>query len=79
MPNMLTIRQAVTRLKDEGLPITEYSLRVLVKQGKLPVRFVGKRALLYYPNIITYFQCTDGSDNTPVNNGASPGICRAGM
>ena len=66
MPNMLTIRQAVARLKIDGLPLTEYALRMLVKQGAIPVRYVGQKALLYYPNVVSYIQCTDGSDNAPV-------------
>ena len=66
MPNMLTIRQAVARLKIDGLPLTEYALRMLVKRGAIPVRYVGQKALLYYPNVVSYIQCADGSDNAPV-------------
>lgn len=66
MPNMVTIRQAVSRLKADGLPLTEYSLRILIKRGSIPVRYVGQKALLYYPNIVSYIQCTDGSDNAPM-------------
>ena len=65
MPQMLSIRQAVSRLKTDGLPLTEYSLRLLVKRGAIPVRYVGQKALLYYPNIIRYIECADGSDNVP--------------
>ena len=65
MPNMLTIRQAVARLKIDGLPLTEYALRMLVKRGAIPVRYVGQKALLYYPNVVSYIQCTDGADNPP--------------
>lgn len=65
MPQMLSIRQAVSRLKADGLPLTEYSLRLLVKRGAIPVRYVGQKALLYYPNILRYIECADGSDNVP--------------
>ena len=65
MPNMLTIRQAVARLKSDGLPLTEYALRMLVKRGAIPVRYVGQKALLYYPNVVSYIQCADGADNPP--------------
>ena len=65
MPNMLTIRQAVARLKADGLPLTEYALRMLVKRGAIPVRYVGQKALLYYPNVVSYIQCADGADNPP--------------
>lgn len=66
MPQMLSIRQAVSRLKADGLPLTEYSLRLLVKRGAIPVRYVGQKALLYYPNILRYIECADGSDNVPL-------------
>lgn len=78
MPNMVTIRQAVSRLKADGLPLTEYSLRMLVKQGAVPVRFIGQKALLYYPNIISYLRCDGGGDNIPASE-VSGGIRRAGM
>lgn len=65
MPNMVTIRQAVSRLKADGLPLTEYSLRMLIKQRAIPARFIGQKALLYYPNIISYLRCEDGGDNIP--------------
>ena len=78
MPNMVTIRQAVSRLKADGLPLTEYSLRMLVKRGAVPVRFIGQKALLYYPNIISYLRCEDGSDNVPTNE-VHGGIRRVGM
>ena len=78
MPNMVTIRQAVSRLKADGLPLTEYSLRMLVKRGAVPVRFIGQKALLYYPNIISYLRCEDGGDNIPASE-VYGGIRRAGM
>lgn len=78
MPNMVTIRQAVSRLKADGLPLTEYSLRMLVKRGAVPVRFIGQKALLYYPNIISYLRCEDGGDNVPTTE-ANGGIHRVGM
>lgn len=72
MPNMVTIRQAVERLKADGLPLSEYALRLLVKRGAIPVRYAGQKALIYYPNVISYIQCTDGCDN-------APGTCRVDL
>lgn len=43
MVNMVTIRQALPRLSDDGMPMSEYSLRLLVKRGAIPVRYVGKK------------------------------------
>ena len=78
MPDMCTIRQAVSRLRADGLPLTEYSLRMLVKRGAVPVRFIGQKALLYYPNIISYLRCEDGGDNIPASN-EHGGIRQVGM
>ena len=69
MGDMGTIRQTVERLKTDGLPLSEYALRVLVKRGAIPVRYAGQKALIFYPNVLEYLKCTDGCDN-------APGICR---
>ena len=74
MPNMVTIRQAVERLKEDGLPLSEYALRILVKRGAIPVRYAGQKALIYYPNVISYIQCADGCDNAPATVAAASGI-----
>lgn len=62
MREIVTIREAVTRAKSEGLPISEYSLRGWIKNGEIPSRKAGNKTLLYYPNLIKYLQCA-GSDN----------------
>lgn len=65
MADMVTIREAVPRLKADGLPISEYALRGFVKAGKIPARRIGAKALLFYPNIVAFLQCADGGDNLP--------------
>lgn len=72
MADVVTIRQAVERLKTDGLPLSEYALRLLVKRGAIPVRYAGQKALIFYPNVLAYLKCTDGCDN-------APGICRADL
>ena len=76
MPTIVTIREAVKRAKDDGMPISEYSLRQWVKTGAIPVRKVGQKVLLYYPNLISFLQCDDGKDNYPVEIAVVPGIRR---
>ena len=66
MPKMVTIKQAIPRLADDGMPMSEYSLRLLVKRGAIPVRYLGNKALIFYPNIVSYLQCIDGRDNPPL-------------
>lgn len=79
MPNVLTIREAVQRSKSDGMPVSEYTLRHWVKSGAIPVRKVGQKVLLYYPNLLRYLQCEDGKDNQPATVAATPGIRRIGI
>ena len=65
MTNVLTIREAVSRAKAEGLPVTEYTLRRWIKSGSVPVRTVGSKALVFYPNLVRFLECADGCDNVP--------------
>ena len=78
MPEVLTVREAVSRAKAEGLPVTEYTLRRWIKAGSVPVRTVGSKALLFYPNLVRFLSCEDGSDNPPAPVEIVPGIRRIG-
>lgn len=63
MNNVVTIREAVQRSKAEGMPVSEYTLRRIIRCGGVPVRRVGQKVLLYYPNLVRYLTCDDGCDN----------------
>ena len=76
MPDVLTVREAVTRCKADGLPVSEYTLRHWVRIGALPARKVGQKVLLYYPNVVRFLQCEDGSDNSPATVADVSGIRR---
>ena len=76
MPNVCTIREAVTRAKADGLPVTEYSLRRWIRTGAVPVRMIGNKALLFYPNLLQFIQCEDGADNAPATEEKKNGIRR---
>ena len=65
MTDVLTVREAVSRSKAEGMPVSEYTLRRIIKKGLVPVRQVGQKTLLYYPNLVRYLTCADGADNAP--------------
>lgn len=79
MPKVVTIREAVQRAKADGLPISEYTLRQWVRTGAIPTRTVGRKALLFYPNLVRYLQCEDGCDNVPATAAFKPGIRRVDM
>lgn len=73
MHNVLTVRESVQRAKSDGLPVSEYTLRQWIRTGAIPVRNAGQKSLIFYPNLVRFLQCADGSDNTtsPVSAGSS--------
>ena len=79
MPDVLTIREAVQRSKVDGMPVSGYTLRRWVKSGAIPVRKVGQKVLLFYPNLISYLQCEDSKPTPPTTAEATPGIRRVGI
>lgn len=76
MPNVVTVREAVKRAKQDGLPVSEHALRMWIRAGVIPVRKAGTKILLFYPNLVRYLQCEDGADNEPATVVAAPGIRR---
>lgn len=76
MRDVLTIREAVRRSKDEGVPVSEYTLRRWVKIGAIPTRQAGTKTLLYWPRLVEFLTCEDGCDSAPAALGESPGVRR---
>jgi excisionase family DNA binding protein len=79
MPDVLTIRETVQRAKADSLPVTEYTLRRWIKTGSIPYRSVGRKVLIYYPNLTRYLMAADGTDFIPTTNESVPGIRRVEM
>lgn len=79
MADVVTVPQAVRRAKSDNIPISEYTLRRLIKAGTIPARTVGRRILIYYPRLVSYLQCTDGGDFAPATNSDVSGIRRVDM
>lgn len=77
MSDVLTIREAVRRSIDEGMPVSEYALRRWVKTGAIPTRQAGTKTLIYFPRLVEFLTCADGCDNASATMGESPGIRRA--
>ncbi len=73
--NTGTIRQTVARLHREGMNVTENSLRVWRRTGALPAAFAGRKAYIYYPNVIKLL-----TEGVPPQHKAEPvavsGICQ---
>lgn len=54
MREMVSIKEAVKRCVAEGVPVSEYSLRLWIKQGKLRCVYAGTKALIYFPTLRAY-------------------------
>lgn len=78
MADICTIREAVQRAKDDQIPISEYALRQMIKTGAIPVRMIGKKALVYYPTLVRHLQCIDGGDVCIKNEGTQNSIRKVG-
>lgn len=47
----MTTRETVARLRADGYRISEYALRSWIRTGAIPARQIGKKSLIYYPNV----------------------------
>lgn len=72
----MTTRETVARLRADGYRISEYALRSWIRTGAIPARQIGKKSLIYYPNVLAFLQCADGQDNIPVSSVSSGAIRR---
>ena len=79
MPNVVTVREAVKRAKQDGFPVSEYTLRQWIRTGVVPVRKAGTKILIFYPNLVRYLRCEDGGDNKPATVAAAHGIRRINL
>lgn len=66
-----SIPQQVKRAKAEGVQISECAIRRLIKEGKIPARYIGPKALFSYSALMRYLNCEDGADNTPATVAAN--------
>lgn len=76
MSDINTVPRQVARAKADGLPISEYTIRRLIKQGIIPARYIGKKPIISYAALVRYLSCEDGCDNTPDTEAAVSGIRR---
>lgn len=71
---ILTITETVTRAKQEGFTVSEYTIRRAVRSGAIPCRIVGKTYLIAWRNVRRWLLCEDGQDNLPVAAAPAGGI-----
>lgn len=65
-----TIHQTAERCKAEGLGVTEWALRGWVKSGQLRHVKAGKKALIYWDNLISFLESGEESGGKPVLYGS---------
>lgn len=75
-PDINTVPKLAQRAKAEGLPISEYTIRRLIKQGLIPARYIGPKPVASYSALVRYFLCEDGCDNAPATVISGSGIRR---
>lgn len=71
-----TVPKLAQRAKADGLPISEYTIRRLIKTGALPARYIGPKPVASYSALVRYFSCEDGCDNAPATVISATGIRR---
>lgn len=74
-----TVPKLAQRAKAEGLPISEYTIRRLIKTGAIPARYIGPKPVASYSALVRYFSCEDGADNTPPATVAASGVRRVNV
>ena len=79
MPDINTIPKQAQRAKAEGIPLSYYAIKHLVKSGKVPARYIGTKPLVSYNALLRYISCEDGCDNAPLEAISGSGIRRIEM
>ena len=62
--DILKIRDAVARARENGMDISEYTLRRAIHSGQLPCRIVGRTYLISWQNLVNWVTCADSCDNS---------------
>ena len=61
--DILNIKEAAARAKMEGMNISEYTLRRIIRTGKIPCRIVGRTYLISWEKLLNWVNCVDRCDN----------------
>lgn len=75
-PDICTVPSLASRAKADGLPVSAYTIRRLIKEGTIPARYIGTKPVASYSALLRYLSCADGCDNAPVNTASAAGIRR---
>ena len=61
--DIMNMKQAVQRAEENGIHMSEYTLRRAIRSGQLPCRIVGRTYLISWDNLVRWLSCEDGSDS----------------
>lgn len=61
-----TIPKTAARCKAEGIGLTENQLRILCARGELKHTQMGKKSLIYWPNLLELLERGTPQEETPV-------------
>lgn len=53
---LANIQNTAQRCKEEGISFSESALRTLVKSGDIPACRLGKKVLIYWPNVLRFIE-----------------------
>ncbi len=67
MKEIMNIQETLACAQEQGIPLSEYTLRRALKSGVLPCRIVGRTYFISWTNVMRWLMCEDGSDNAPCN------------
>ena len=67
---ILNMKQAVQKAEENGIHLSEYTLRRAIRSGQLPCRIVGRTYLISWDNLVRWLNCEDGCDNAEGRNKA---------
>lgn len=68
---ILSIQETVSRSREMGMPISEYTLRRAIHSGAIPCRVIGKKYLIAWQNVERWLMCVDGADNLICENSSA--------
>lgn len=72
--DLSSICDTALRCKRDGVPLTASALRRLVQQGDIPACRIGKKVLLFYPNVLAFVKAGNAAvpDGLEQSNGTGP-------
>ena len=69
---VMNMKEVVQRATENGIHISEYTVRRAISTGQLPCRKVGRTYLIAWNNVVHWLSCEDGCDNPLIQDAEAP-------